>query len=119
LLVYAALLAAPVLPEKPLLLLTASILLLGIYYAATDGILMALTSALLAIEQRATGIALVTTTLGLGKLCAGMGFGLLWSLLPIGQALLIFALGLLTTLLLSTWLLWRHVPAAAQGQPRS
>lgn len=100
--VYALLLCAPFvdahLGQHPWLLLSVCIALLGVYYACTDGILMALTSALLEPAQRATGMAIVTTCLGVGKLCAGVAFGATWGTLPLGFALGAMALGLLLTL---------------------
>ncbi|HKA58575.1 MAG TPA: MFS transporter [Gemmatimonadales bacterium] len=53
--------------------------LLGAYYAATDGVLMALAGAVLPTEQRASGMALLTTGTSLARLTGSILFGLLWT----------------------------------------
>ena len=53
--------------------------LLGAYYAATDGVLMALAGAVLPTEQRASGMALLTTGTSLARLAGSILFGLLWT----------------------------------------
>jgi MFS family permease len=82
---------------------TASVLcisFLGAYYAATDGVMMALSAAVLPAERRASGLALVATAASLARLVGSIGFGLLWSQWGIAVALggfaslLLFALGL-------------------------
>lgn len=55
------------------------IALLGLYYAATDGVLPALGSLTLPIASRATGLSVIGTAQDLGKLAASLGFGWLWS----------------------------------------
>ena len=54
-------------------------LLLGLYYAATEGVLMALGSALLPEALRTSGLALLTTTLAIGRFAGSGIFGLGWS----------------------------------------
>jgi MFS family permease len=53
--------------------------LMGIYYAATEGILMALTSTVLPARLRTSGLALIGTALGLGKMLSSVVFGWVWS----------------------------------------
>lgn len=53
--------------------------LLGAYYAATDGVMPALTSAVAPVSRRATGLAFVGTANDAGKVLAGLTFGWLWS----------------------------------------
>lgn len=55
------------------------ILLLGGYYALTDGVLMALASAMLPADVRGTGLALLTTMTSLGRLAASIAFGAAWA----------------------------------------
>lgn len=55
------------------------LVLLGAYYAATDGVLMALAGAVLPTEQRASGMALLTTGTSLARLSGSILFGLLWT----------------------------------------
>lgn len=78
-----ALLAAYVvaaLPVNGALLTIACLLLLGMFYAATDGILAALASQFTPPEARATGIAAAQTVVALSRLVASTMFGLLWFL---------------------------------------
>lgn len=60
----------------PLLVLT--LVLYGVFYAATDGILMALAGPLLPERLRTTGIALVQTGQALSYLVSSVLFGLAW-----------------------------------------
>jgi MFS family permease len=55
------------------------LLLLGVFYAATDGVLMALASGLCSPEQRASGMAVVTTAMSGARFFASVGFGALWT----------------------------------------
>lgn len=79
-----------VLPGTTLLPLVASVALLGLFYAATDGVLMAAAGAILPEDVRASGLALVATAQGLGRLLASVVFGILWSHFEERSALLIF-----------------------------
>ncbi len=60
---------------------------LGLYYAATDGVLSALTSAALPAGARTTGLALVQTGVSLGQLAASAAFGALWTVAGVETAL--------------------------------
>lgn len=63
----------------------------GAYYAATDGVLMAIASPLVPAEHRASGLALVQTG-SAAMMAAGAGaFGAGWSLLGPSTTLLVFA----------------------------
>ncbi|MFF5280991.1 MFS transporter [Streptomyces sp. NPDC013171] len=53
--------------------------LLGVFYAATDGVLMALTGPFLAEGRQAGGLAVVQTAQALARLGAAVGFGALWT----------------------------------------
>ncbi|MCY7325295.1 MAG: MFS transporter [Microbacteriaceae bacterium] len=78
-----ALLAAYVvaaLPVNGAPLTIVCLLLLGVFYAATDGILAALASQFTPPEARATGIAAAQTVVALSRLVASPTFGLLWFL---------------------------------------
>jgi MFS family permease len=68
----------------------ACLALLGLYYAATEGILMALASAVIPPERRTGGIALIATGIGLGKLFSSVIFGALWQGLGQRYSVLIF-----------------------------
>jgi MFS family permease len=73
------------------------LLLLGLFYAATDGVLAALASAILPEQWRTTGLAIMTTGTGLARFLASLGYGALWTYLGPDQALGIFLVGLTIT----------------------
>lgn len=68
----------------------ACLAMLGLYYAATEGILMALASAVIPPARRTGGIALIATGIGLGKLCSSVVFGALWQGVGLKYSVLIF-----------------------------
>ncbi|MEV5970730.1 MFS transporter [Streptomyces sp. NPDC051921] len=72
--------------------------LLGVFYAATDGVLMALTGPLLPPGRRASGLALVQTAQALAKVGAAAGFGAAWTLWGATTALLLALAGLAAAL---------------------
>ena len=82
LVVYGSLLA-PWTGSVPVML---DLVLLGAYYAATDGVLMALAGALLPAGQRASGMSLLTTGTSLARLAGSILFGLLWTWRGVGFA---------------------------------
>ncbi len=75
--------------------------LLGAYYAATDGVLMALASAVLPPALRASGLALVVTATSLARLLASITFGVLWTAFGLQTAVAAFAVGLVVALVLA------------------
>ncbi|GAB1640923.1 MFS transporter [Krasilnikovia sp. MM14-A1259] len=78
---YAALLAVYVLLAAPWTGLPGVLLVLalyGLFYAATDGILMAVAGPLLPRELRTTGLALVQSGQALAYLVSSVAFGLAW-----------------------------------------
>jgi MFS family permease len=79
--------------------------LLGAYYAATDGVFMALASRVLPGHLRSTGLALLTTGTGLARLLASTLYGALWSKVGAQRALMVFGVCLVGVLLLA----WRIV----------
>jgi MFS family permease len=66
----------------------------GTYYAATDGVLMALASPLLPAELRASGLSLIVTATSLARLLASIVFGAAWAIFGIGPAVVAFGAGL-------------------------
>ena len=56
-----------------------AVILLGLFYAATDGVFAALASAQLPVERRAAGLAAVSTANDVGRMFASILFGWLWS----------------------------------------
>ena len=92
------LLLLPVLPQA---LSLGILLLLGLYYAATDGVLSALASAMLPEQWRTTGLAVMTTGTGLARLLASFGYGALWTYLGPSQALTLFLVALSITVVVA------------------
>lgn len=74
--------------------IVACVALLGAYYAATDGVLAALASAVLDEDHLATGLAVVSTVAAIARLVASTAFGALWSWRGPEAALAAFALAL-------------------------
>jgi MFS family permease len=68
-----------------------ALFLLGAYYAATDGVLMALGSGHVSETLRGSGLALLGTAVSIARLLASVLFGALWTWLGIQTALVIFA----------------------------
>jgi MFS family permease len=81
---------------------------LGIYYAATDGILAAIAATLTAPELRASGIALVQTSMAAGRLFSAVLFGWVWTASDRDTALGLFALALVVGVF-AAWRLLRPV----------
>ncbi|MEV6596530.1 MFS transporter [Actinoplanes sp. NPDC051346] len=90
----------------------AVLLLLGTFYAATDGVLAALVSRLVSVEARGSGIAAAQTVVALTRFAAAIGFGGLWVMVGRSDALLLVALLLAAALPVAWWLL-RRVEAQA------
>ena len=67
--------AAPVGGFGPTL---ACLVLLGAFYAATDGVLSALASQLTPPDKLATGLGAAQTVVALSRMTASVGFGVLW-----------------------------------------
>nr|MBA3819564.1 MFS transporter [Deltaproteobacteria bacterium] len=80
------------------------VVLLGAYYAATDGILMALVASIVPAETRASGLALVTTAASVAKVVSSIAFGALWSAWGTWVALAVFAVGLAVALAIAALL---------------
>ena len=81
------------------------LLLLGGFYATTDGVLMAMVSGLCPEELRGSGMAMATTTLGVGRLIASVAFGALWTTSGTTMALSVFLGGLCSAVVASSLLL--------------
>ncbi|CAM5565845.1 MFS transporter OS=Streptomyces alboniger OX=132473 GN=CP975_08520 PE=4 SV=1 [Streptomyces alboniger] len=68
-------------------LLVGVLLLLGVFYATTDGVLMALAAPIVPRERRARGMAVLQTGQALARLVAAAGFGAAWTLWGVSTAL--------------------------------
>jgi MFS family permease len=93
--IYAVLLIAQVGAPEVVLCLA----LLGVYYAATDGVLMALASEALPETLRTSGLALVTTATATARFCSSLLFGALWATLGPQWAVTVFLAALAVTIL--------------------
>lgn len=85
-------------PSADYVMLGGALLLFGAYYAATDGVLMAMASAVLPAELRTTGIAVLTTIVSLCRLVASVLFGALWTWWSMQMAALLFTVGMIVAL---------------------
>jgi|tagenome__1003787_1003787.scaffolds.fasta_scaffold20947824_2 MFS family permease len=89
------------LPSAGAVSLIVVLALLGTYYAATDGVLMAMASKLLPEELRGSGLALVGTGTSVMQLVASIAFGALWTWLGLQTAIALFAAALVLALALA------------------
>jgi MFS family permease len=97
-------------------LLVATLGLLGTYYAATDGVLMAMGSAVVPEAVRGSGLALLRTTTSGARLLASVIFGALWTVWGIETAIACFGAGLLAACAVAALLLVRAPePSAADA----
>ncbi|MEY2229161.1 MULTISPECIES: MFS transporter [Streptomyces] len=104
-----ALLLTPVSPPT----VVGVLVLLGIFYAATDGVLMALAAPALPAAGRAGGLAVLQTGQALARLLGAAGFGAAWTLWGQRPALWVAALALAGALAAAS----RILPAAPQEVP--
>ncbi|MCM4084877.1 MFS transporter [Paractinoplanes hotanensis] len=81
------------------------LLLLGVFYAATDGVLPALISRLVPGETRGSGIAAAQTVVALARFASSVLFGLLWALQGPSRSLVVFAVLLTAAVPVAAWLL--------------
>lgn len=79
----------------------------GAFYAATDGVLSAMTSELVPAELRGSGLSLVATLDSGAGLCASVAFGAIWTLSSNAIAVTVFGCGLLVAIVVAAVLLPR------------
>jgi MFS family permease len=84
-----------------------SLFLFGLYYAATEGVLTAMISAIVPAEFRTSGLALLGTMVNVGKLASSLLFGWLWQTWGTQRAVSAVAIGLIMVVLLGARLLVR------------
>ncbi|MES2094826.1 MAG: MFS transporter [Actinomycetota bacterium] len=87
--------AATVLPFGGTATIVACLLLLGAFYAATDGVLAALAGQFAPQGSTASGIAATQTVVALARLIASTGFGVLWFTLGRANAALVVTAALM------------------------
>lgn len=83
------------------MLATLCIVMLGLFYAATEGVLMAMASRLIPAGHRTTGLALLLTGIGLGRFMSSLLFGWLWQTGGTNYALAVFVAACVTTIFIS------------------
>jgi MFS family permease len=81
----------------------AGVLLIGAYYAASDGVIAGLASGLLPVDYRSTGLAWVATAVSVGRLCSAVMFGFFWTVYGDGPALMIYAVALAAVMATFGW----------------
>jgi hypothetical protein len=81
------------------------LVLLGAFYAATDGVLPALVSRLVAPEARGSGIAAAQTVVAVARFASSVVFGSLWVAVGPQRALLLMAALLAVAVPVAGWLL--------------
>jgi MFS family permease len=102
--------ALALIPGLPSLAGWGSLVVLGLYYAATEGVLMARASELLPETFRTTGLAVLTTGTGLARLLASFTYGAVWGWLGPEAATIAFLAGLSLMLGLAALTLFRSDP---------
>lgn len=68
--------------------------ILGVHYAATDGVMAALAVSYLPVEIRTTGLAALTTAIGLTRIGSSTLYGWTWQTYAQSTAAIVFALGM-------------------------
>jgi MFS family permease len=92
-----------------------AVAMLGAFYAATEGVLMAMASAVLPESLRTSGLSVLTTFTSLGRLCASILFGALWTVFGQSSALVVVFVGLLGALALAVPLVVRRQEVEAHA----
>jgi MFS family permease len=106
--VYSSLLVPSISPAALVLYLAA----FGTFYAATDGVVMALAGALLPEELRASGMGLLTAVVASARLVGAVAFGALWTLGGVDVAVVAFAALLVGAIVLATAVVVRREVAS-------
>ena len=93
------------LPSTSGLSIAAIVALLGVHYAATDGVLAASAVRSLDPTVRTTGLAVLATAVGLTRIGSSVLYGWLWQQTGQSSAIQVFAVGMTVCLFLSIWAL--------------
>jgi MFS family permease len=96
-----------------------TLVLLGAYYAATDGVLAALASAVLPGHARSSGLALVASGTALARLAGSVVFGAIWAAWGLQVAVAGFLAGQLAAVLVAALILGRHGEVVGNAGPTS
>jgi len=95
------------------LIVLACLVLLGTYYAATDGVLMALATNSIPERLRTSGFAIVTTATSTSRLVGSIAFGAIWAAFGPEASVYVFLVGLAVALPLAAVSLRRGAPKPA------
>lgn len=87
----------------------AVLLLHGLFYAASDGVLMAYAGPLIPAELRATGLAVVQTAQALARAAGALAFGAMAALVQPAATFAVFAVALGAAIAAGAWLCRREV----------
>jgi MFS family permease len=82
------------------------LVLFGLFYAATEGVLTAMASATIPAPLRTSGLAVLTTVIGFAKMVSSIAFGWFWQMQSTGFAVIGFAAMLAIAFMISTQLFW-------------
>lgn len=98
----------------------AVLLLLGVFYASTDGVLSAIVGQIADLSARGTAIGTAQTVVALARMVASTGFGLLWYTVGRGNAMFVAA-AVLAAAIMACWFLVRglDVPAGSAAPAES
>lgn len=100
-------------PTATLVLVAATVLGLGLFYAATDGVLTALAAAELPLSHAGSGLAILATATNLARLAASVVFGFLWSRASMGSATACYLVALTVALICVALFLKRGIAGPA------
>ncbi len=73
------------------------LVLLGIFYGATDGVLPALAAGVIPEEHRSAGLALLSTVVAFARTGSAFAFGLMWNTMSVDSAIAVMLGGLVLT----------------------
>ncbi|MGV8978132.1 MAG: MFS transporter [Cellulomonas sp.] len=90
----------------------AVLLLLGVFYASTDGVLSAIVGQIAEPSARGTAIGTAQTVVALARMLASTGFGLLWYTVGRGNAMFVAA-AVLALAIMACWFLVRRLDVSA------
>lgn len=100
-------------------ILAAAILLLGLYYAATDGVLTAMAAAVLPAESCGSGLAFLSSATNVARLLASIGYGFVWTRFTANAATLSYLLVLVSAMVSAIFLLRnsdRNTPSSSDSR---
>jgi len=97
--VYAILIFQP----TSVLAIVGILVLLGVYYGATDGVLPALAAGVVPEGLRSSGLALLATAVALARVVSALAFGLIWERVGVDRALALVCGGLVVSILAITF----------------